>query len=409
VIPHCRFCGASLHHVIVDLGLSPLSNALLTRERLNEPEALFPLRPLVCESCWLVQLPEFETPDKIFSDYVYFSSYSTTWREHVERYATDIIQRLQLGERSLVAEVGSNDGHLLQCFARRAIPVLGIEPAANVAATAVSSGVRTEVAFFGERTAERLQAIYGKADLIVANNVLAHVPALNDFIAGLREFLKPGGTLTLEFPHLLRLIERTEFDTIYHEHFSYFSLSVVRRIFAAHGLDITDVEELPSHGGSLRIYASHAVAARKTTAAVQTIEAAERSAGLETLASYERFALAVVKAKAALLDFFRTSQSQGLTIAGYGAPAKATTLLNYCGIGGDLLPYTVDRNPVKQGRYIPGVKIPIEAPETLIARKPPYVLVLPWNWASEVVEQMRAVKQWGGKFVVPIPSVAVLD
>ncbi|HLW37094.1 MAG TPA: class I SAM-dependent methyltransferase [Candidatus Eremiobacteraceae bacterium] len=406
--PVCRFCGAALSHVVVDLGLSPLSNALLTREQLAQPEHRFPLRPLVCERCWLVQLPEFAPPQAIFGDYVYFSSFSEAWKAHVAHYAARMMQLLELDERSLVVEVGSNDGQLLRCFAQRNIPVLGIEPAANVAAAAVASGIRTEVSFFGVQTATSLKGKYGAADLIVGNNVLAHVPDLNDFVAGLRELLKPGGTITMEFPHLLRLLEHTEFDTIYHEHFSYFSLSVVERVFAAHGLQVTNAEELPTHGGSLRIYAAHAGKSTRRSRAAQEIASQERAAGLETPAVYERFARDVVRAKKALLDFFAAAAAQGASVAGYGAPAKATTLLNYCGVDAMMLPYTVDRNPMKQGRFIPGVRIPIEQPATIAERQPAYLLLLPWNWAAEIIEQMAPIREWGGRFVVPIPKAAVL-
>lgn len=407
-MPPCRFCGATLRHMVVDLGSSPLSNALLTPQQLGEREKFYPLQPYVCESCWLVQLPELAAPDDIFSDYVYFSSFSSSWMRHVDEYAAAMVERIGLGAQSLVVEVGSNDGHLLQCFRRRNIPVLGVEPAANVAASAVRDGVRTEVMFFGTHSAENLRSAYGCADLIAGNNVLAHVPELNDFVGGLRRLLKPGGTITMEFPHLLRLVQQTEFDTIYHEHFSYFSLSVARRILAAHGLAVYDVEELPTHGGSLRIFATHDSAAPNRSKAIQAVEAAEKAAGLETLSAYETFASSVFNAKAALLEFFRAAGERGATVAGYGAPAKATTLLNCCGIDTRLLPYTVDRNPLKAGKYIPGVRIPIEMPDELLKRKPDYVLILPWNWAGEICEQMAAVREWGGKFVVPIPTATVL-
>jgi SAM-dependent methyltransferase len=406
---YCRFCAAPLKHIVVNLGLSPLSNALLRGDQLAESERTYPLQPYVCESCWLVQLPEFAAPQSIFSDYVYFSSFSSSWMRHVEGYASAMSQRLNLGERSLVVEVGSNDGHLLGCFARRRIPVLGIEPAANVAAVAVANGIRTESVFFGVASAQSLRSRYGAADLIAGNNVLAHVPDLNDFVGGLRELLQPKGTITMEFPHLLRLIERTEFDTIYHEHFSYFSLAVVQRIFAAHTLTVFDVEELPTHGGSLRIYASNTSVAPTPSERIHKVAAAEKAAGLESLAPYVRFANDVREAKIALLEFFSVAADQGKTVAGYGAPAKATTLLNYAGIGPTLLPYTVDRNPMKQGKYIPGVRIPIESPEHIAQARPDYLVILPWNWADEIREQMSFIREWGGQFVVPIPRATVLS
>jgi hypothetical protein len=393
---------------VADLGVSPLSNALLTPQQLNQKEKLYPLQPYVCESCWLVQLPELAAPEIIFSDYTYFSSYSETWLRHVDDYAAAMVARLGLGSQSLVVEVGSNDGHLLKCFLRRNVPVLGIEPAANIAAAALRAGVRTEVAFFGVQSAETLRSTFGSADLIAGNNVLAHVPKLNDFIDGLRALLKQAGTITMEFPHLLRLIEQTQFDTIYHEHYSYFSLSVARRIFAAHRLTIYDVEELPTHGGSLRIFATHNANAPAPSHAIALVEATERAAGLQTLAVYERFASNVYGAKKKLLEFFAAAHTQGATVAGYGAPAKATTLLNYCGIDTNLLPYTVDRNPIKVGKYIPGVRIPIEATGQIKCRRPDYVLILPWNWAGEIREQMSVISSWGGRFVVPIPTAAIL-
>jgi SAM-dependent methyltransferase len=406
---HCRFCAAPLKTIIVDLGLSPLSNSLLRSDQLAEREITYPLQPYVCESCWLVQLPEFAASQSIFNDYVYFSSFSSSWMRHVEEYAAAMSQRLNLGERSLVVEVGSNDGHLLGCFERRHIPVLGIEPAANVAAVAVANGIRTESVFFGVASAQSLRSGYGAADLIAGNNVLAHVPDLNDFVGGLQQLLKPEGTITMEFPHLLRLIERTEFDTIYHEHFSYFSLAVVQRIFDAHKLAVYDVEELPTHGGSLRIFATHASVAPVSSERIHRVAASEKTAALESLAPYASFANDVRETKSALLGFFSAAADQGKTIAGYGAPAKATTLLNYAGIGPTLLPYTVDRNPMKQGKYIPGVRIPIESPERIANARPDYVMILPWNWADEIRDQMAFIREWGGRFVVPIPRATVLS
>jgi SAM-dependent methyltransferase len=404
---HCRFCAAPLRTIVVDLGLSPLSNSLLRPEQLDRPEPMYPLQPLICEVCWLMQVPQFEAPENIFSDYVYFSSYSTSWMRHVENYADAMIARLKLNDQSLVTEIGSNDGHLLECFARRRIAVLGVEPSANVADQARARGIRTETMFFGERAAEKLAGNYGRADLIAGNNVLAHVPDINDFVGGLARLLKSNGTITMEFPHLLKLLEHTQFDTIYHEHFSYLSLTTVSQIFAAHGLTIYDVEQLATHGGSLRIFAANSSVAEQPSASVVNIEVVERAYGLQTVVPYASFARDVKSVKNELRSFLKLAKEQGKTVAGYGAPAKATTLLNYCEIGPDLLGYTVDRNPLKVGRYIPGVRIPIEAPERIAATRPDYILILPWNWADEIREQMAFVRDWGAQFVLPIPRIAV--
>jgi len=365
---------------------------------------MYPLQAFVCERCWLVQVPEYESPERIFRDYPYFSSYSTTWLDHVRVYAQDMRARLQLDSRSLVVEVASNDGHLLSEFARAGIPVLGIEPAANVARVAQERGVPTRVEFLSAAAAERLRA-QATADLLVANNVLAHVPNLDDFISGLALLLKPGGVLTLEFPHLLRMIERVEFDTIYHEHFSYFSLATACHALRRHGLSVFDVEELPTHGGSLRVYASND--GRSHSRAVDEMVGFEAESGLRKRETYEQFARRSAEVKAALVSFLRTAREEG-GVAGYAAPAKATTLLNYCGIDVDLLPYTVDRSPHKQGRYIPGVRTPIFAPERIYETKPKYVLILAWNIAPEIQEQMAGISRWGGRFAVPIPAPEVL-
>jgi SAM-dependent methyltransferase len=354
-----------------------------------------------------MQLPQFEAPEAIFNDYVYFSSYSSSWMRHVEQYAEAMIARLRLSVQSLVVEIGSNDGHLLECFARRGCGVLGVEPSANVAEQARARGIRTETMFFGEQAAEALVAQYGRADLVAGNNVLAHVPDINDFVSGLARLLKPNGTITMEFPHLLKLLEHTEFDTIYHEHFSYLSLTTTRQIFGAHGLTIYDVEELATHGGSLRIFAAHSSAAAQPSKSIVNIEVVEQAYGLQTIVPYARFARDVEIVKDQLQEFFKHAREHNKTTAGYGAPAKATTLLNYCGIGADVLPYTVDRNPLKQGRYIPGVRIPIAAPERIAATRPDYILILPWNWADEIREQMSFVREWGAQFVLPIPRTAV--
>jgi SAM-dependent methyltransferase len=402
----CRFCGAPLTRTFVDLGRAPLSNAFLAEEQLRLPEPHYPLHVYICDQCLLVQLPEFASAEQIFSDYLYFSSYSDVWLQHAEAFAARMTEELRLGPQSLVVEPASNDGYLLQYFQQRQVAVLGVEPAANVANVAAAKGIPTEVAFFGVATAQRLAA-FQQADLICANNVLAHVPDLNDFVAGLAVLLKPSGTITVEFPHLLRLMAECQFDTIYHEHFSYFSLLVVDRIFARHGLRVFDVECLPTHGGSLRIHACHAAVERTQSERFQQVAAEEREAGLDQVVSYRRFANTVVDAKCALLQFLITARHEGKTVVGYGAPAKGNTLLNYCGVGPELLAFTVDRSPHKQGRYLPGVQIPVFAPEHIFEVKPDYVLILPWNLHDEVVGQMSGVRAWGGKFVVPIPRVQV--
>lgn len=387
--------------------MSPLSNALVDSNTQAAVESLYPLQVFHCRECGLVQVPDVETPEHIFRDYAYFSSYSTTWLEHVARYADAMTERLHLGPASRVVEIASNDGHLLQRFARRGIRVLGIEPARNVADVAIADGIPTVVEFFTAALADALRAQGMAADLLVGNNVLAHVPALNDFVEALAHLLAPAGTLTLEFPHVLRMIERNEFDTIYHEHFSYFSLLTAERALAAHGLGLFDVDELPTHGGSLRVYASHAPA-RAIEPSVRNLIEREHGAGLDDPATYARFADRAADARNALVRFLRDAHASGRSVAGYGAPAKATTLLNYCGIGPDLVPFTVDRSPHKQGKYIPGARIPIESPQRIFETRPDYVMIFPWNIKEEVMEQMSGVRDWGGRFVVPIPSVEVL-
>jgi SAM-dependent methyltransferase len=403
----CRFCRTPLTRSFVDLGRAPLSNAYLSSDQLRLPEAHYPLHAYVCDKCLLVQLEEFASPETIFGDYLYFSSYSEAWLRHAEAYAERMIEQLGLDTRSLVVEVASNDGYLLQYFRQGGIDVLGVEPAANIAAVARAKGVATEVAFFGVATARRLAEVR-QADLICANNVLAHVPDLNDFVAGLALLLKPSGTITVEFPHLLRLITERQFDTIYHEHFSYFSLLSVDQVFARHGLKVVDVDRLPTHGGSLRIHARHAIAAGECTERFHDVTAEEIAAGLAEAGSYERFGAAVIDVKCDVLAFLIAARREGKTVVGYGAPAKGNTLLNYCGVGPELLRFTVDRSPHKQGRFLPGSQIPIFAPEHILAARPDYILILPWNLRDEVVEQMQAVRAWGGRFVVPIPRVEVL-
>lgn len=407
--PTCRSCGAALTTTFCDLGMSPPSNAYLKPEQLRDAEAFYPLHAWVCGQCFLVQLEEFQSPAEIFSDYAYFSSMSDSWLAHCEAYATGAIARLGLGAGHQVIEIASNDGYLLQFFHRQGIPVLGIEPAANVAAHAEAKGIRSLVRFFGTATARELVAQGTRADLLVGNNVLAHVPDLNDFIAGLALVLKPQGTINMEFPHLLRLMAENQFDTIYHEHFSYLSLLAVRTAFQRHGLEVFDVDEVPTHGGSLRIHARHmADTTRPVGARVHALLAREVAAGLDTLAAYGAFDEQVKATKRALLQFLIEARRAGKRVAAYGAAAKGNTLLNYCGIRGDFLDYVVDRSPHKQGKFLPGTHLPILHPDELARTKPDYVLILPWNIAAEVQEQMAHVRGWGGRFVVPIPRVTVL-
>lgn len=407
--PKCRFCGQALEHTFVDLGMSPLCQTHIEPSELNQMEPFYPLHAYVCGNCLLVQVDEFVSPDEIFSDYAYLSSYSDSWVEHARKYVEMISERLELGPDSFVVEIASNDGYLLQHFVARKIPCLGVEPAANVAQIARDKGIDTEVFFFGEQTAKGVASKHRKADLILGNNVLAHVPKLHDFVQGLKELLAEGGTVTMEFPHLLKLMRLNQFDTIYHEHFSYLSLFVVEKIFASHGMTLYDVEELPTHGGSIRIFARHAEDEEKAVSdAVKNLRAREFEAGLDRLETYSSFTEQVKETKRALLDFLIQANREGKTVVGYGAPGKGNTLLNYCGIREDFLQYTVDRNPLKQGRYTPGTRIPILAPEKIRETKPDYILILPWNLKEEISKQHDYVKEWGGRFVVPIPKVEVL-
>jgi 2-polyprenyl-3-methyl-5-hydroxy-6-metoxy-1,4-benzoquinol methylase len=408
--PTCRFCAAPLATAFADLGMTPLSNAFLAAGDLAKMERFYPLQAWVCGKCFLVQLDQFEAPEQIFSaDYAYFSSYSESWLDHCRRYADATAARFGLGAGSLVTEVASNDGYLLQFFAAKSIPVLGIEPAANVAAAAKKKGIRTVVRFLGADSGKEIAAEHGKADLVAGNNVFAHVPDLNDFARGLAALLKPQGVLTLEFPHLLRLMQGNQFDTIYHEHFSYFSLLTARQVLAAHGLEVFDVEELPTHGGSLRIYAQRTGEGKHGPApAPERVIAEERRAGLDRFDAYRAFAEQVKATKRALLRFLLDAREQGKKVVAYGAPAKGNTLLNYCGVRTDLIDYTVDLSPHKQGKYLPGTHIPIHAPARIAESKPDYVLILPWNIKDEIVKQMAHIRGWGGKFVVPIPRVEVL-
>ena len=409
--PHtaCRFCGAPLDAVFADLGMSPLANSYLPPERANSMEPFYPLRALVCGTCFLVQLDEFETPERIFSDYAYFSSYSSSWLDHSRRYSEQMITRLRLDRSSHVVELASNDGYLLQFFHERQIPVLGIEPAANVAKVALQKGIPTLVEFFGRETARSL-ADGSAADLLLGNNVLAHVPDLNDFVAGMKILLKPGGVITMEFPHLVRLIEENQWDTIYHEHFSYFSFLTASRVFEAHGLRLFDVEELPTHGGSLRIYGAHAEDAEKGESdAARELRERERAAGYGELQTYLGYGRRVEQDKRQILGFLSELKEQGLRVAGYGAPAKGNTLLNYCGIGRDFLDYTCDLNPHKQGSFLPGSHIPIRSPDFLREDQPDVVLILPWNLKDEIVEQLSFIREWGGRFVGRAPELTLLS
>lgn len=404
----CRFCGKGLEHVLVDLGMSPLCETYLDASQLNQMEPFYPLRVFVCDRCFLVQLEQYVSAESIFTEYAYFSSYSETWLAHAKTYTQQMIRRFALSESSQVVELASNDGYLLQYFVAAGIPVLGIEPAANVAAAAVQKGVPTRVRFFDRETAQDLAAQGLHADLLLGNNVLAQVPDLNSFVAGMKILLKPQGVITMECPHLLRLMAENQFDTIYHEHFSYFSFLTAERIFRAHGIALFDVEELPTHGGSLRIYGCHSEdPSKRVSERVTNLRVTEERAGLGGLASYSSFRARVEDARSSLLEFLIQARRAGKRVAGYGAPGKGNTLLNYCGIRSDLVEFTVDRNPYKQGKFLPGTHIPIFSPERIRAAKPDYVLILPWNLRDEIIQQLSYAREWGAKFVVPIPEVTV--
>jgi SAM-dependent methyltransferase len=405
----CRFCKAPVSRSFVDLGMQPLSNAYVDRVSADRMEPFYPLHAYVCEACLLVQVPELQSPERIFTDYAYLSSMSDSWLEHNEQHALRMIDMLHLGTHSLVVEVASNDGYLLRNFKEKGIPVLGIEPAANVAVIAEAAGVRTLAKFFGTKLAAELAEGGQRADLLVGNNVLAHVPDLNDFVRGLAVILAPRGVLTMEFPHLGRLLKEKQFDTIYHEHFSYFSFGTVERVFAAHDLKLFDVEELPTHGGSLRIYACHADRPeRHISPHVQELREREQAEGGVSLEAYAHFAEDVREVKLKLLEFLIGRKREGKTIVAYGAAAKGNTLLNYCGIREDFIDYVVDRSRFKQGKLLPGSRIPIEAPERIRETRPDYVLVLPWNLKEEISAQLSFVREWGGQLVVPIPTVSIL-
>jgi SAM-dependent methyltransferase len=408
-VPACRFCGAALQHTFVDLGMSPLCESYVPADRVAAMEAFYPLHAKVCERCLLVQLEEFVAADAIFTEYAYFSSYSESWVAHARSYVEMAVQRFGLDGDSLVVELASNDGYLLRHVVERGIPALGIEPAANVARVARERGIETVVEFFGRELAGRLAAEGRAADLLVANNVMAHVPDLNDFVGGIAMVLAPDGVATIEVPHLLRLVESNQFDTIYHEHFSYFSLLTARRVLEAHGLEVFDVDELKSHGGSLRVYAQLAGTGRQpVTDRVDELAERERGLGFDTLEAHRSFSHRAHETKWQLLEFLIARRREGKRIAGYGAPGKGNTLLNFCGIRTDLLEYTVDRNPYKQGQFLPGTHIPIRHPEVLEQDRPDYILILPWNLKDEIVEQLAYAREWGARFVVPIPRVQVL-
>lgn len=404
----CRFCGGTLAE-FVDLGMSPLCESYLAKDQLNSMEAFYPLAACVCRDCLLVQLQEYVAPEHIFSEYAYFSAYSDAWLDHARRYVEMMTERLGLGPESRVIEIGSNDGYLLQFFLEKDVSVLGIDPAANVARAAEARDVPTLVKFFGVETARELAGEGIQADLVLGNNVLAQVANLNSFVEGIRIILKPNGVCTIEFPHLLKTMSGNQFDQIYHEHFSYFAGLTAKKIFAAHGMRVFDVEELWTHGGSLRIYACHAGdETHPNLPAVSELARREREAGLDRIETYADFAGRVRATKRKLLSFLIEAKSHGKSIAGYGAPGKGNTLLNYCGIRTDFLDYTVDRNPYKHGKYLPGTHIPIFPPEKIAETKPDYVLILPWNLKDEITSQLAYIRGWGAKFVVPIPEVSVL-
>lgn len=405
----CRFCAAPLRHSFIDLGAMPPANNYLRTDDMKRAEPHYPLHAHVCDSCKLVQLEEIQTPEQLFTDYAYFSSFSTSWLDHMKAYAATMTERLGLDTRSLVVEVASNDGYLLKYFLKHGVPVLGVEPAANVARAAIVRDIPTLVRFFGTKLAREMAEAGQKADLLIGNNVLAHVPDINDFVAGLKIVLKESGTITMEFPHLLNMITLDQFDTIYHEHYSYLSLFAVEQLLEAHGLSVFDVEELATHGGSLRLYVCHRENTLQTRGpGLQQVRDKEVHAGLTTPEGYAGFESRVRKVKRDLLAFLIQACEKGQSVVGYGAPAKGNTLLNYCGIRTDLLAYTVDRSPHKQGKFLPGTHIPIFSPEKIMETKPDFVLILPWNLKTEIIEQMCSIRKWGGQFVVPIPELTVV-
>ena len=408
--PICRSCGSLLTTTLVDLGYTPLSNAYVNKTQLDTPDRVYPLHARVCGECFLVQIDDVVPTAEIFTEYPYFSSYSDSWVAHAKTYVEAMITRYQLGSDSRVVEIASNDGYLLQHFLSKGVKILGIEPAANVAAAALQLGVPTEVAFFGQDTAGRVRGNFGPADLITANNVLAHTPDINDLIAGVAILLAPEGVFTAEFPHLLTLIEQTQFDTIYHEHFSYLSLLAFERIVGPHGLQVVDVEMLSTHGGSLRVFVSHLNSVtHRPQLRLDVIRAKEHEAGLDRLGGYSDLAPKVAKIREDLLAFLDQAETSGRVVAAYGAAAKGNTLLNYCGIKADRVAFVCDRNPAKQGRFMPGSRIPIVAPDVLTASKPDYVLILPWNLREEISQQLSFIGDWGARFVIPLPALEIFD
>ena len=405
----CRFCDAQLTQTFADLGMSPLANSYVGPGKVNAMEPFYPLHAYVCDKCWLVQLQMYQTGEEIFSDYAYFSSYSDSWLAHAKAYTEKMRTRFGLNASSQVIEIASNDGYLLQYFKAAGVPVLGVEPAKNVADVAIAKGIPSVVKFFGETTARELVGTGVQADLLLGNNVLAHVPGLNDFVTGMKLLLKPTGVITMEFPHLQRLVDDRQFDTIYHEHFSYFSFITVEQVFAKHGLTLFDVEELPTHGGSLRIYGRHTGDNSKPVGErVNALREREQRLGYTGLELYNSFAEKVMATKRDILDFMIKAKRAGKSIVGYGAPAKGNTLLNYCGIRTDMINYTVDRSPYKQANLLPGTRIPIYSPEKIVETRPDYVVILPWNLKDEIVKQMSHIREWGGKFVVLIPEVKII-
>jgi len=407
--PSCRFCNTLLEHTFVDLGMSPLCESFLLRDQLNQMEPFYPLKVYVCSNCFLVQLQEYVSPETIFTEYAYFSSYSDSWLQHAKNYTDLMIERFKLESKAQVIELASNDGYLLQYFVEKGIPALGIEPAKNVAQVAIQKGIPTITEFFGVKLARKMSQEGKKADLLLGNNVLAQVPDINDFVAGMKIVLKPQGVITVEFPHLMRLIEGNQFDTIYHEHFSYFSFIAAEKIFARHGITLFDVEELKTHGGSIRIYGRHAEDVSKPlTGRALELKERELRAGYDRMETYATFAKKVEETKRRLLQILVEVKSQGKKIVGYGAPGKGNTLLNYCGIRSDFLDYTVDRNPYKHGRFTPGTHIEIFPPDRIKQDRPDYLFILPWNLKDEITRQMAFIREWGGKFIVPIPEAAIL-
>jgi hypothetical protein len=405
--PRCRLCGTELAHTFVDLGMSPACESYLAADQLDQGETFYPLHVRVCHECLLVQLPAYIPADAIFSDYAYFSSYSDSWVRHAKRFVETAVDRLGLTRDSFVVEVASNDGYLLQHSVARGIRSLGIEPAANVAEAAVEKGIETEVMFLGEETGTKIAEVHGKADLVVANNVFAHVPDIVDFANGLRALVGDGGTVTIEIPHLLRLIEGNEYDTIYHEHFSYLSLLTTQRVLAAAGLTVVDVEELESHGGSLRTWSRPTEVAGEPSARVAKVLAEERTAGLHTLEGHAGFARQVARVRFDLMAFLFQCQHDGKTVVAYGAPGKGNTLLNHCGVRADLIAFSVDRSPVKHGKFLPGTHIPIHPVEALTEARPDYVLIMPWNLRKEITAQLSYVREWGAHLVVALPRLEI--